>query len=110
MEKTSWSGFTPVEYAIIHGCTEGVELLLKAGCSFDRSPGYYSLNNRNIFAFAVRFVARSVSLFATLKLRGDYFEVVKIIIKNLALRQGNAVPSIIGTQIANLILRFDFRK
>ncbi|KAL9627274.1 MAG: hypothetical protein Q9204_006684 [Flavoplaca sp. TL-2023a] len=89
MEKTSWSGFKPVEYAIIHGCTEGVELLLKAGCSFDRGPGYYYPNNRNIFAFAVGLLALSVSRFATLKLQGDYFEVMEIIIKNLALRQGH---------------------
>ena len=110
MEKTSWSGFQPVEFAITHGCTEGVELLLKAGCSFDSRRGFYSFNTNNIFAFAVEMLAVSVSRFATLKLQGYYFEAVEIIIKNLALRQGDAVPSMIDAQIADLILRFDFRK
>ncbi|KAL8884078.1 MAG: hypothetical protein Q9215_007794 [Flavoplaca cf. flavocitrina] len=82
---------------------DGVELLLKAGCSFDRGPGYYSLNNRSIFAFAVGLLALNVSRFATLKLQSDYFEVVEIIIKNLALRRGNTVPSMIDAQIAELI-------
>ncbi|KAL9037929.1 MAG: hypothetical protein Q9180_003441, partial [Flavoplaca navasiana] len=42
---------------------------------------------RNIFAFAVELLAASVSRFATLKLQGNYFGVVEIIIKNVALRQ-----------------------
>ncbi|KAL9024600.1 MAG: hypothetical protein Q9196_006400 [Gyalolechia fulgens] len=85
VEKTSNSGLKPVDYAIMYGCPEGVELLLKAGCSFDH--GSFALCSRNIFEFAVVFLGLSVTHVTNLKLRGNYFEVVEIIIKDLALRR-----------------------
>ncbi|KAL8943287.1 MAG: hypothetical protein Q9211_001034 [Gyalolechia sp. 1 TL-2023] len=92
MEKTSRSGHKPVEYAIMHGCTEGVELLLKAGCSFESDApnissmyyGRYGSKFWNIFVFAVRYLTGD---FAVPRLHGNYLEIVKIIIDNLALRK-----------------------
>ena len=92
-------GYKPVQLAITHGCTESVELLLKAGCSFEINPAYFPFLPGNIFAFAIAFLAISVGCFGTLKLQGNCFEIVKIIINNLALRRGNVIPSMIDAQV-----------
>lgn len=98
MESSS-PGYKPVESAIIHGCTESVELLLKAGCSFETNPVKFSFIPGNILAFAVGILGEMPSRLAIPDLHGNYFEIVKIIIKNLALRQGDVKPSMIDAQV-----------
>ena len=54
LEKTDRYGHKPVVFAMIHGCTEVVRQLLRAGCSFDLAKCYEGSIRDNVFAFAVR--------------------------------------------------------
>lgn len=84
VEKTSRSGWKPIVFAMILGRTQVVRYLLEADCSF----GLDGIES-NILGFAIKLVRNPAYWEPPIPtIRGGYIEVFKIIIKELARRQG----------------------
>ena len=89
-------GLKAIEMAILHGCTEAVQQLLRAGCSFDIHGGFYSEDN--VLAFVIRlcrFSAGGVCPSPTLL--KNYLEIVKIVIEELVSRGHAPISEEINT-------------
>ena len=98
MEKMSkLEQHKPIEYAVLHGCTETVQQLLRAGCSFDLRGSWFKPHN--VFAFAVQVLQVRPWRLRNLTLYNNYFEIVKIIIQELVLRRRNLVCKILNAPL-----------
>ncbi len=92
-DKTNPMRQKPVELAIFHGCVEGVQLLLKAGCRFDH------YRDQNIFKYAVYLYLHRNWRGSTRTSQNEYFQILKILIRELALRQGEVISSMLDVPI-----------
>lgn len=107
-DKTDALGQTPVELAIFHGCVESVQLLLKAGCSFVLCEDIHGIGNVFVCA-AYLYLNPNWTRWITYlnpnrtrwirTFKYDYFEILKIVIRDLALRQGEVISSMIDVPI-----------
>ncbi|KAL8713650.1 MAG: hypothetical protein Q9225_006716 [Loekoesia sp. 1 TL-2023] len=81
-----------------HGCTEAVQLLLRAGCSFGLEKSH---DIRNVFAYAVRLLHVLPWMPPTSRSHSDHFEIVKIIIEELVLRRRILMSEMINAPMAH---------
>ncbi len=79
-DKTNSFGEKPVELAIFHGWVESVQLLLKAGCSFDLSDDIG--RTKNVFHCAVYGCLSNRWSHSVRTSRNDYFKILKIVIRD----------------------------
>ena len=102
MEKTDRWGHKPVVFAVLQGCTEVVQLLLRAGCSFDLGT-YYRLytydEKEDILTFAVRLLQIPTQRLPVSVANNDYFEIVKVIIEELVLRRRSLMSAMIDASL-----------
>ena len=88
MEKTNLDGKKAIDWAIVLGCAESVRQLLKAGCSFDIDE--WRCRPHNVLDLAVALFRGSArgqrDPSPNSALPKHYFEIVKIIIEELASR------------------------
>ncbi|KAL8901690.1 MAG: hypothetical protein Q9207_005076 [Kuettlingeria erythrocarpa] len=96
-DKTDSYGEKPVKFAIFHVCVESVQLLLKAGCSFDLRDNVYGTGN--VFACAADLYLFPHWMRSIRTSRNDHFKILKIVIRELALRQGEVISSMIDVPI-----------
>lgn len=97
VEKTAQYGQKPVELAMLYGCAESMQLLLKAGCSFELNGDPEEINN--IFTFAATLCRTPVSELPASTPCHNYLEIMRIVIKELASRQGEVISSMMDVPI-----------
>ena len=104
-EKRDRFGQETIQHSLIYGCAESVQLLLNSGCSlrfdlfnfdpFDSRPGNFRPGKEsNVFMFALYLYHSPSELSFTRVSSNDRYEILKIVIRNLALRQGDSIPGI----------------
>ena len=96
LEKKYRFGEKPVKFAILHGCTESVRLLLGAGCSFDLNENVSVPIIQNVFTLAVRLLQIPTPRLPTPTFHNNYFEIVKVIIEELVLRRRSLMSEMIN--------------
>lgn len=96
LEKMDLCYQKAIEMAILHNCTEAVQQLLTAGCSFDIRGKYYAKTD-NVLTFAVQLYQTPTWRASSPTLLKNYFEIVKIIIEELVSRGHAPVSEEINT-------------